>query len=137
MQTTVRTEAEAVKLARRTLYKPGWYDAEITEAIDKVGEKSGKDCVELTVKVGDRTFRDWLSDAERAAAKLRHCCEACGDDVFERYEAGAVGQADFPGHAVQVKIGIQKGNRNFPGDRNVIEDYRAAADSRVVNLRVG
>jgi hypothetical protein len=134
MLTTVRTEEEAAKLSRRTLLKIGWYDAEITEAIDKVA-KSENDCIELTVKVGDRTFRDWLSDAGRASAKLRHCCQACGDDVFERYEAGAVGQGDFPGHAVQVKIGVQKGNRAFPGDKNVIEDYRAPADSRVVNLR--
>ena len=36
-----------------------------------------------------------------------------------------------------MKIGIQKGTRAFPGDRNIIEDYRAAADFRVVNLHAG
>jgi hypothetical protein len=76
------------------------------------------------VTVGDSTFRDWLSDADRGAAKLRHACEAVG--ALARYEAGAIGQDDFPGHNVQVKVGIQKGTRNFPGDRNVIEDDRAA-----------
>jgi hypothetical protein len=39
-----------------------------------------------------------------------------------------------PGHDVEVKIGIQKGTRAFPGDRNVIEDFRAAGES-VVSLR--
>jgi hypothetical protein len=134
MKTTVRTEAEAVRASVRKLLKPGWFDAEITDALEKVS-RAGKDCIELTVTVEDRIFRDWLSDGDKGAAKLRHCCQACGDDVFERYEAGEVGQADFPGHTVQVKIGVQKGNRNFPGDRNTIDDYRATADSRVVNLR--
>jgi hypothetical protein len=133
MKTTVRTEEEAVKLSRRTLLKGGWYDGVITEAIEKVAEKSGNDTIELTVSVEDRTLRVWLSDAARGAALLRHCCEACGEDVFERYEAGRIDQSDFPGHHVQVKIGIQKGNRAFPGDRNVIEDFRAP-DSAVVTL---
>jgi hypothetical protein len=128
MKTTVRTEAEAAKLAQRALLKPGWYDGRIIDALEKLS-RSDKDTIELSVTVGDRTFRDWLSDAERGAAKLLHCCRACGQDVVQRYEAGAVGQADFPGHDVQVKIAIQKGTRAYPGDRNTIEDYRAAADS--------
>ena len=136
MKTTVRTETEAAKLARRTLLKPGWYDARITDALEKLS-RGGKDTIELSVAVGDRTLRDWLSDADRAAQKTRHCCQACGDEVFARYEAGEIGQDDFPGHDVQVKIGIQKGTRAFPGDRNVIEDYRPVGDFYVVNLRAG
>jgi hypothetical protein len=136
MKTTVRTEAEAVRAsAARKLLKPGWYDGLITEAVEKVAQRSGNDTIELTVQIGERTLRDWLSDADKGAAKLRHCCEACGGSVFERYEAGQVDQSDFPGHHVQVKVGIQKGTRNFPGDKNMIEDYRAGDESRVVNLR--
>ena len=136
MRTTMRTEEEAVKLSRRTLLKGGWYDGDITEAIEKVADKSGNDTIGLTVVVEDRTLRVWLSDAARGAALLRHCCQACGNEVFERYEAGEITQDDFPGHHVQVKIGVQKGTRAFPGDRNVIEDFRAA-DASVVNLRAG
>jgi hypothetical protein len=33
---------------------------------------------------------------------------ACGNDVFERYQAGEVGQSDFPGHVLQVKNGVQR-----------------------------
>ena len=138
MKVTVRTEADAVKASRRTLLKPAWYPGRITEALEKLAQRSGKDTIELSVAVEDRTLRTWLSDAERGAALMRHCCQACGDDVFERYEAGEVGQDDFPGHDVEVKIGIQKGTRAFPGDRNVIEDFRPlSADSRAVNLRAG
>jgi hypothetical protein len=136
MKTTVRTEEDAVKLSRRTLLKSGWYDGDITDAIEKAAEKSGNDTIGLTVIVEDRTLRVWLSNANRAAALLRHCCQSCGDDVFRRYEAGEVGQDDFPGHRVQVKIGVQKGTRAFPGDRNIIEDFRPA-DGRIVNLRAG
>jgi hypothetical protein len=129
MKTTVRTEVEAVRVSTRTLLKPGWHDGVITEAIEKVA-RSGNDCIELTVVIGEKTLRDWLSDADRGAAKLRHACEAVG--ALARYEAGEITQDDFPGHDVQVKIGIQKGTRSFPGDRHMIEDYRAAAGSRVV-----
>ena len=81
-------------------------------------------------------MRVWLNDSARGSAVLRHCCQACGGEVFARYEAGEVGQSDFPGHRVQAKVGIQKVNWAFPGDRNVIEGFRAAA-SGVVNLRAG
>lgn len=129
MKVTVRSEAEAVKLARRTLLKSGWYPGRITDALDKPAS------IELSVTVEDRSLRTWLNNSDRGAALMRHCCQACGDDVFERYEAGEVGQDDFPGHDVEVRIGVQKGNRAFPGDRNIIEDFRPPADSRVVNLR--
>src|ERR1700730_14683802 len=92
--------------------------------------------IELTVVVPDaagneRTLRDWLTDTTLGAAKLRHACEAVG--ALARYEAGEIGQADFPGHDVRVKISVEK-RRGFP-DQNRIDDYAAASDSRVVNLR--
>jgi hypothetical protein len=130
MKVTVRSEAEAVKLSRRTLLKPGWYPGRITDALDKPAS------IEVSVTVEERSLRTWLNNSDKGAALMRHCCQACGNEVFERYEAGEVGQDDFPGHDVEVKIGIQKGNRAFPGDRNVIEDFRSAADS-IVNLRAG
>ena len=137
MKTTIRTEKEAMRASMRPrVIKPDWYPALITEAFETVAKSSGKECIELTVMVGDRTFRDWLSDADRVAAKLRHCCQACGDDVLARYEAsGEVTQDDFPGHEVEVKITVVK-QRGWP-DQNRIEDYRAPAARRVVNLRAG
>jgi hypothetical protein len=137
VRTTPRSEVEAQKVSRRTLLKAGWHEARITEAIEKISRR-GNDTVELTVAVpagdGDeRTFRDWLTDSTLGAAKLRHCCEAVGG--LADFEAGNISQEMFPGHAVQVKIGIQKGTRAYPGDRNVIDDYRVSSTASVVQLR--
>jgi hypothetical protein len=136
MRVTPKSEADAVKAARRSLLKPGWHDARITEAIEKLS-KAEKDMIELTIMVreadgNERTLRDWLTASDRGAAKLRHAAEAVG--ALAQWEAtGEIGQADFPGHDVQVKIIVQK-RRGWP-DSNQVEDYRAAAASGVVNLR--
>lgn len=134
MRTTPRSEDEAKRASSRTLLKPGWHDARITEALEKLS-KAGNDTIELTVVIRDaagleRTLRDWLSDRDRAAAKLRSCCNAV--DALDRYKAGEISQEDFPGHDVQVKISVEK-RRGYP-DQNRIDDYRAAS-SPVVNLR--
>jgi hypothetical protein len=136
MKTTARSETEAVRASSRTLLRAGWHDdARIVEAVEKPS-KRGNDMIELTVVVPDaageeRTLRDWLTDTTLGAAKLRHACEAVG--ALARYEAGEIGQADFPGHDVRVKISVEK-RRGFP-DQNRIDDYAAASDPRVVNLR--
>src|SRR5271155_3593041 len=105
MRLTPRSEAEAVKAARRSLLKPGWHDARITEAIEKPA-KSGRDMIEVTALVLDadgneRTARDWLTESTLGAVKLRPAAEAVG--ALAQYEAGKIGQADFPGHDVQIK----------------------------------
>jgi hypothetical protein len=72
------------------------------------------------------------SHPDRRGVSSYHCCAACGNEVLSAYEIGEVTQDLFPGHAVRVKIGIEK-KRGFR-DRNVILDYMPA-DSSVVNLR--
>jgi hypothetical protein len=137
MRLTPRSEADAVKAARRSLLKPGWHDARITEAVEKPS-KAGNDMIEVTSVVLDadgneRTLRDWLTDTTFGALKLRHAAEAVG--ALAQYEAGEIGQADFPGHDVSVKISVEK-RRGYP-DSNKIDDYRAAAAAGVVKLRAG
>jgi hypothetical protein len=100
--------------------------------------KAGNVCFEADVSVrnaaGDeRKIRDYLSATAFGLLKLKHAIEAVG--AAGKYLAGEeISQDDFPGHEVQVKIGIQKGTRAYPSDRNVILDYRAAS-SPVVQLR--
>ena len=53
------------------------------------------------------------------ALKLRHAAEAVGK--LAKYEAGEIGQEDFVGQNVRVKIIIEK-KRGYP-DQNRIEDY--------------
>jgi hypothetical protein len=135
MRTTPRSEADAQKVSRRTLLPAGWHDARITEAVEKPS-KRGNDMIELVVVLPDadgneRTLRDWLTDSTLGAAKLRHAAEAVG--ALGRYDDGEIGQADFPGHDVRVKISIEK-RRGYP-DTNRVDDYAAATAGRVVNLR--
>jgi hypothetical protein len=129
------SEAEAVKASRRTLLRSGSYDAMFREAVEKQS-KRGNDMIDALVAVfdgegGEREFRDFLTNTSLGAAKLRHACEAVG--ALAKYEAGEIEQDDFPGHAVRVKVGIEK-KRGYP-DRNVIEDYAPASASGVVHLR--
>jgi len=135
MKTTPRSEADAQKVSRRALLLAGWHDARIAEATEKPS-KRGNDMIELGVIVLDadgneRTLRDWLTDSSLGALKLRHAAEAVG--ALARYEAGEIGQADFPGHDVRVLVAIEK-RRGYP-DANKIDDYAAASAGRVVNLR--
>jgi hypothetical protein len=135
MRTTPRSDSEARLASSRTLVKAGWHPARITEAVEKPSRR-GNEMIELTVVVRDaggneRELRDWLTDSDMGAEKLRNCCKAVG--VIDRYEVGEISQEDFPGHDVEVKLGIEK-KRGFP-DRNVIEDYRAADSSVVHHLR--
>jgi hypothetical protein len=127
---TYDSDAEAKRASSRTLLRPGWHDARITEAVEKVSQR-GNDTIELTVVIADRTLRDWLTGADRAAAKMRSCCVAVS--ALGAYEAREISQELFPGHDVQVKISVEK-RRGFP-DQNRIDEYRAPAASSVVNLR--
>jgi hypothetical protein len=134
MKTTPHSEAEAQNLSRRKLLSAGWHDARILESCEKP-TRQGRDMIELLVGVIDadgieRQLRDWLTDSTLGAAKLRHACEAVG--ALARYEAGEIGQADFPGHTCRVRISIDK-KKGYP-ERNMIDDYAATA-AHVINLR--
>lgn len=134
MQTPAYTETAAIEASRRTLLAPGWIDgAVIREAAERPSAR-GNDMIELTVAVpdgrgGERLFKDYLTSTPLGALRLRHACEAVG--ALDRYTSGEISASDFPGHAVRVKIGIEKRRGYAP--RNIIEDY-AATEARVVSL---
>jgi hypothetical protein len=135
MKLTPRTETEAQRVSHRALLAPGWHDARIETAVETLSTKRETPMIELTVLIPDadgtaRSLRDWLTDSSRGALKIRHAAEAVG--AISQYDFGEISPADFIGHAVRVKIGIEK-KRGFP-DRNAIEDYAAAA-AEVVKLR--
>ena len=135
MKTPAYTEAAATEASRRTLLAPGWIDgAMIREAVERPSAR-GNDMIEVVVAVpdgrgGERLFKDYLTSTPLGALRLRHACEAVG--ALDRYTSGEISASDFPGHAVRVKIGIEKKRGYAP--RNVIEDY-GIAEARVVNLR--
>ncbi len=123
MKIAVHSEADARKASQRKLLTAGLYSARILEAVEKTS-KAGNDMIELLVAVRDkdgieRQFPDWLVGNDRGALKLRHAAEAVG--ALAKYEAGSVGQEDFVGQNVRVKISIEK-RRGYP-DQNRIDDY--------------
>jgi hypothetical protein len=130
VKTSGRSEEEAAKDANRALLKLGKYDATITEVSEYISDR-GNETFKCIVVVGDRTLTDHLTDTKASGLRLRHCCAARG--VLAKFEAGFIEASDLPG-PVRVKIGIRKGTRAYPGDRNEILDYEAVASS-VVNLR--
>lgn len=125
---TYRSDDEAAQAAK--LLEPGWHLARIIEAVEKLSQNN-KPMIELSLDVGGRTLRDWLTASERAAAKVRSCCLAC--NCVNSYDREEISQDLFPGHDVEVKIIVHK-QRNFP-DSNRVELYRSAAASAVVTLR--
>jgi hypothetical protein len=119
------SESEALKAAKPLLWR-GWFSAKFLESVEKESRR-GNPMIEVRLVVFNdeesREFRDWLTGAERGAARLRHACVAVG--AVDKYEAGEIGAADFPGHTCRVQVGVEK-RRGYP-DRNVIEDYAASS----------
>jgi hypothetical protein len=136
MKTPAYTEAAAIEASRRTLLAPGWIDgAMIREAVERPSAR-GNEMIELDVAVpdgrgGERLFKDYLTSTPLGALRQRRACEAVG--ALDRYDAGAISAADFPGHHVRVKIETEK-RRGWP-ERSVIVDYAAASAASVVTLR--
>jgi hypothetical protein len=135
MRPSGRSESLLQKAAQPSLLRPGWYDGEFGEVIERISLR-GNEVFDARVAVrhADGTtheIRDFLLDGGRGGLKLYHACCAVG--VGAKYEAKQeISASDFTGHAVRVKIGIER-KRGFP-DRNIIEDYAAAA-AEVVKLR--
>jgi hypothetical protein len=125
MKVAVHSETEARKVSQRRLLQAGHYPARIIEAVEKES-KAGNDMIELLVAVraadgSEREFRDWLVGTDRGALKLRHAAEAVG--ALAKYEAGEIGQDDFPGHNVRIPA---QGGQVFRSDRGHCSELMAA-----------
>src|SRR5689334_3990764 len=101
MKTSGLSESAVLDAARKAkTLKNGRYEAEITEAVERLSKRNSP-MIELTVTVfgpdaDTRIIKDYLTDAPFVAAKFRHLCEAVG--VLQQYEAGEVEASDFVGH---------------------------------------
>lgn len=98
-------------------------DFEVTRAEDKVS-KSGNDMIVLTLTVYNdkgigKTITDYL--LESLLYKVLHACSACG--LMEKYNSGNLKASDFEGKSGKCVVGIQKGNADYPLDKNNIRDY--------------
>jgi hypothetical protein len=136
MRASGRSKSELEKAARPSQARPGWYDGEFGEVIERLSQRQNEIFdARLIIRLADGTtleIRDFLTDAGRGGLKFYHACAAVG--VGAKYEAQQeISATDFVG-AVRVKVGIEK-KRGYP-DRLVVEDYAApVASAGVVHLR--
>lgn len=120
MQFTPKTEKEIIEA---NLWPASEYGFTIAKAEDTVS-KGGNPMIKLTMNIVNNEARsmiifDYLLEA--IEYKLRHCAEACG--LLGKYETGHLNAIDFEGKEGTLKLVIQKGNDQYPNDKNSVADY--------------
>lgn len=127
MKYTPKSEEELEKEKQDTLNASllanGEYDFEVMQTSDKASS-SGAEMITLKLNVFDhngdaRIVFDYLTEA--MGWKIRHAADACG--LLATYEAGALSASSFDYCTGKVKIKTQKGNKDYPNPKNVVEDY--------------
>lgn len=104
------------------LIPEGVYDAEIATAEDAVSKTSNKPMLKLSVRVfnGDRSVlvNDYIVNDQQD--KLYSLCASGG--ILDIYHAGEVEPFNLVDLPVQVKVGIDSKNSDYP-PKNVIKRY--------------
>ncbi len=140
MKYTPKSEAELEKekqdAINSSLLPNGEYDFEVLQSSDKPSN-AGADMITLKLNVFDsngegRIIFDYLTEA--MGWKIRHAADACG--LIGSYEAGTLCASNFDFATGKVKIKTQKGNKEYPNPKNVVEDYvkRNSAAPAVANV---
>jgi hypothetical protein len=117
-------EQEAAQ--RNRLLPVGVYDFEVYEATDTTAKSSGADMIALVLTIytpdGEKRYlTDYLVNSPKAAWKVRNAAKAMG--LLDRYESGELLAVDFEGKAGRTKLRVQKGNEQFPDERNAVAEY--------------
>ena len=118
MRFTPMTEDE---LILSSLLPAGIYPFEVMMAADKIS-KTGNEMIELKLNVFGENQEAHVFDymLEKMAFKLRHFAEATG--LISEYERGELEALSCLNKTGYAKIGIDKGNGNFP-PKNTVVDY--------------
>lgn len=116
-------EKEKQEAINASLLANGEYDFEVITTSDKPSN-SGAEMITLKLNVFDhegnsRTIFDYLTEA--MGWKIRHAADACG--LLATYESGSLAASSFDFCTGKVKIKTQKGNKEYPNPKNVVEDY--------------
>lgn len=136
MKYTPKSEAELEKekqdALNASLLPNGEYDFEVLQTSDKASS-SGAEMITLKLNIFDnegngRIIFDYLTEA--MGWKIRHAADACG--LLATYEAGSLSAASFEFATGKVKIKTQKGNKEYPNPKNVVEDYVKRGDGMPV-----
>src|SRR5258708_3716598 len=105
MRPSGRSETQLQKAARPSLARPGWYDGEFGEVIERLSQRQNEMFeARVVIRLADGTtleICDFLTDAGRGGLKFYHACAALG--IGAKYEAQQeISATDFIGH-VRVK----------------------------------
>lgn len=121
------------QIASENLVPEGWYEAEVTAAVEEKSSK-GNDMISLTLKlfVDDTTrqMRDWLLPA--FPGKLKHFCDGAG--LGDRYSAGLLKDEHCVGVLVmcEIKHKTQKTGEYAGQVQANVVDYKAVQRSSAV-----
>ena len=89
MRPSGRSESQLQKAARPSQARPGWYDGEFGEVIERLSQRENEMFdARVIIRLADGTtleIRDFLTDAGRGGLKFYHACVAVG--VGAEYEA--------------------------------------------------
>jgi len=109
------------ELIQSSLLPAGIYPFEVMMAADKIS-KTGNEMIELKLNVFGENQETHVFDylLEKMAFKLRHFAEATG--LIGEYERGKLEALSCLNKSGYAKIGIDKGNGNFP-PKNTVLDY--------------
>jgi hypothetical protein len=109
------------ELIQSSLLPVGVYPFDVMTAEDKIS-KTGNEMIELKLNVFGENQEAHVFDylLEKMAFKLRHFAEATG--LIGEYERGELEALSCLNKSGYAKIGIDKGNGNFP-PKNTVVDY--------------
>lgn len=136
MKYTPKTEEELEKekqdAINASLMPNGEYDFEVLTVSDKKAN-SGADMITLKLGIFDengdqRIVYDYLT--ESMGWKLRHAADSCG--LLSHYDAGTLVASSFEMASGKVKLKTQKGNKDYPNPKNVVEDYVKRGDDQPI-----
>lgn len=142
MKYTPKSEEELEKekqdAMNASLMPNGEYDFDVVETSDAPSKTTGNEMITLKLHVFDnegnaRIIFDYLTAA--MGYKLRHAADACG--LISAYEAGNLVASSFDGRAGKVKIKTQKGNKDHPNPKNVVDDYVKRAYQATESVATG
>lgn len=127
MQFKSKTEKE---INDENLWPAGNYAFQIAKAEDALSKsarergESEPNMIKLTLNIYNDDGRcmvafDYLMEA--MLYKLLHCAQAC--ELEGKYNAGVLDAIDFEGKTGTLKLVVQKGNDQYPNDKNSVSDY--------------
>lgn len=117
---------EEIEKERNAPREAGVYDFECIECVYGESKSSGNPQFTVKLKCYDRngstfTVWDYLQPEGKIRYKLKHFCDAVG--LTKQFEKGSLAEFNLINKSGKVELKIQRGNAEFPNDKNTVSDY--------------